>query len=71
MPSLHPLVARGRKLVEESRPDWPDVAEEARVSVSWLYKFSQGKIPNPTIDSLQGVIDACEVVLARPKGKAA
>jgi DNA-binding phage protein len=71
MATFHPLVSKGRRLVELTRHDWGTVAKNAGVSTSWLYKFAQGNIPNPTLRSVQSVIDACELILAKSKSKAA
>jgi len=63
----HPSVTRARKLVELCRGEWNTIEKEAGVSQSWLYKFAGGEITNPTINTLQGVSDACEAILATPK----
>lgn len=42
---------RGRLL--ELKGQWPKVARDAGLDYSWLSKFGQGQISNPTVAKLQ------------------
>lgn len=42
------------------RGEFRALAEEADVSLSWLSKFANGKIPNPTFESLRKVSAALD-----------
>lgn len=68
----HPLVTSARGLLQQHKGRWPEIAEAADVSYSWVAQFARGKIPNPTVDNLQAVIDACKGrVMARKEARAA
>lgn len=54
----HPLVTSTRERLGGYKGSWPEIAVAGGVSYSWLQKFACGRIKNPTIDSLQGVINA-------------
>lgn len=50
-----------RAALEARRGDWQRVADDARVSHSWISQFMRGKIPNPgyaTLKRLHGVLTA-------------
>lgn len=58
----HPQVIAARAALERCRGYWNLIASQSGLSYSWLSKFARGEANNPTIGSLQAVVDACEVV---------
>jgi transcriptional regulator with XRE-family HTH domain len=46
-----------RDLLEKHRGSWPQIADKAEVSHSWLSKFVNGHIPNPGISTLKKIRD--------------
>ena len=52
--SIAELISR----VQKHRGEWPTLAKEAEVSYSWLAKFGQGHIPNPTVNTVTKVAAA-------------
>lgn len=59
MEIIQSLIDRISKAQEQSFT-LSDLADEAGVSLSWLSKFVNGKIPNPTIKSLNNVAAALD-----------
>ncbi len=50
---MNPLDIEGRELLEKRRGDWKQIAEESKVSYSWISKFVNGHIPNPGFATLR------------------
>ncbi len=64
--SLAPITeTEVRNLLEASRGKWPEVAQKAGVSYSWLSKFFCKHIDNPGIDTLRKVRSAIHEVNGR------
>ena len=59
----HPAVASARELLNKCRGNWAAVEKQSGVSYSWLSKFARCEIPNPGVETLQAVSDACTRVL--------
>jgi len=55
----HPTVTAARERLNDLKGRWPEIAEASGVSYSWLQKFARSEITNPTIGTLQAVVDAC------------
>lgn len=58
----HPTVTAARERLNELKGRWPEIADASGVSYSWLQKFARAEITNPTIDTLQAVVNACSAV---------
>lgn len=60
----HPTVTLVRGKLHKCRGRYQAVIDKSGVSRSWINHFAAGTIHNPTIDQLQAVSDACDLVLA-------
>jgi transcriptional regulator with XRE-family HTH domain len=58
--SEHPQVVLVRDQLNSLKGSYHDVAKAAGLSYSWVCQFAQGKIKNPTVNSLHAVKTACE-----------
>lgn len=61
MEQVTSLISRIRKVQAEASArsfTLDALAKKADVSISWLSKFANGKIPNPTVSSISKVNDA-------------
>lgn len=47
-----------KTLLKARRNDWRDIIALSNVSYSWLWKFVNGDIPNPGVQTLRDVRDA-------------
>jgi len=64
----HPKVTELRALLRECQGDWSHIQSISGLSYSWISQFARGLIPNPTINSMQSVSDACrEVIKSRTR----
>jgi len=50
-----------RDMLEARRGHWLQVAKKSGVSRSWFTQFMNGKFPNPGIDTLRKIYEACLV----------
>jgi len=55
-PTVDQLVVR----VRAQRGEWKRLADEAKVSYSWLAKFGQGHVSNPTLGAIQRLAAALD-----------
>ena len=39
--------------LQRRKGDWVSIAQEAEVSYSWITKLAQGKIPNPSVVTIE------------------
>ena len=44
-----------RSRLEGRRSEWAKLAEESGVSLSWIYMWMRGEIPNPGIETLRAL----------------
>jgi transcriptional regulator with XRE-family HTH domain len=51
------LDTKVRELLESKRGDWQRIAEEAKVSHSWISQFVRNLIPNPGFTTLKKLHD--------------
>ena len=49
------LIAEVRSELLDKKGNWPRIARETGVSYSWLCKFSQGKMKNPSALRLENI----------------
>lgn len=55
------LDADVRAALEKRRGEWRLIAEQSKVSHSWISQFVRGKIPNPGYETLRGLARALGV----------
>ena len=60
--SEHPQVVLVREQLNALKGNYHEIAKAAGLSYSWVCAFGQGKITNPTINSLHAVKTACETI---------
>lgn len=49
------LDADVRAALEKRRGEWKLIAEQSKISHSWISQFVRGKIPNPGYETLRGL----------------
>jgi len=64
------MVLSARRDLERCE-DWDEVAKVSGMSRSWLNQFGRGEIKNPTINSLQSIMDAVDIITREPKKRRA
>jgi predicted transcriptional regulator len=60
--SEHPQVVLVRDQLNSLKGSYHDVAKASGLSYSWVCQFGQGKIKNPTVNSLHAVKTAVETM---------
>ena len=46
-----------KEYLEDRRGDWPQIADEAGVTYTWMTKVVQGAIANPGVRDIQKILD--------------
>lgn len=55
--TAEPILAYVRRRLNDARGEWPRIAERTKLPYDTIAKTAQGKRPNPTLDTVQPIID--------------
>jgi hypothetical protein len=57
IPTAEPILEYVRRRLNDCRGEWPRIAERTKLPYDTIAKIAQGKRPNPTLDSIQPIVD--------------
>lgn len=52
-----PILEYIKRRLNEVKGDWPKIATATKVQYDTIAKLAQGKRPNPTLDTIQPLVD--------------